>query len=215
MRDHTTQRVTGETNALVRSAVANVPAIELLKAIPEEDLWLASQRSPHTRRAYKEDVILFMRALGITSREELRQVERGAVVAWIRQMEKKKEKPRTIRRRLAALSSLYTHLVAHRAAEKNPVREIKRPRVNRTCGVTAAFDDKQARKLLDAPDTETVEGLRDRAILSVLLQAGPRRAEVASMKVKDFHVNRGYFSIRFTRKGGDEHSLALNPQTAQ
>jgi len=203
------------TGVLVRPAPAQLPAVELLKAIPEEDIWLQGQRSPHTRRAYKEDVLHFMRSLGVTTRDELRMVERAAVIAWIRQMEEKNEKPRTIRRRLSALSSLYTHLVAHRVAEKNPVREIKRPRVNRKRGVTAAFNDKQARKILDAPSAETVEGLRDRAILSVLLQAGPRRAEVASMKVKDFYQNMGYFSIRFVRKGGEDHSLALNPQTAQ
>ena len=200
---------------LAQPEKVQLPSVELLAAIPEEDIWLQGQRSHHTRRAYKEDVLHFMRALGITHRDELRQIERAAVICWIRHMEEKHEKPRTIRRRLAALSSLYTHLVEHRAADKNPVREIKRPRVNRKRGVTSAFDTKQARKLLDAPAPETVEGLRDRAILSVLLQAGPRRAEVASMKVKDFYQNMGFYSLRFIRKGGEDHSLALNPQTAQ
>ncbi|MDE2125263.1 MAG: tyrosine-type recombinase/integrase [Armatimonadetes bacterium] len=202
-------------SSLVRSAPTGLPAIELLAAIPEEEIWLNGQRSHHTRRAYKEDVLHFMRSLGVTTREELRQVERAAVIAWIRQMEEQQEKARTIRRRLSALSSLYTHLVARRAADTNPVREIKRPRVNRTKGVTAAFSAKQARRILDAPDGETLSGLRDRAILSVLFQAGPRRAEVASMKVKDFYMNAGYHSLRFTRKGGEDHALALNPQTAQ
>jgi len=193
----------------------SLPSVELLRAIPEEEIWLQDQRSHHTRRAYKADVLHFMRALQITNREDLRQVERAAVIAWIRSMEEKQEKPRTIRRRLSALSSLYTHLVEYRVADKNPVREIKRPRVNRKRGVTAAFNTKQARKILDAPSEKTLEGLRDRAILSVLLQAGPRRAEVASMKVSDFYQNMGYYSIRFKRKGGEDHSLALNPQTAQ
>jgi site-specific recombinase XerD len=200
---------------LIRPEKSSVPSIELLAAIPEEDIWLQGQRSHHTRRAYKEDVLHFMRMLSITKRDELRQVDRAAVIVWIRHMEEKKEKPRTIRRRLAALSSLYTHLVDHRAADKNPVREIKRPRVNRKRGVTAAFDAKQARKILDAPSDKTLQGLRDRAILSILFQAGPRRAEVASMKVRDFHTNMGYAAIRFIRKGGEEHSLSLNPQTAQ
>jgi site-specific recombinase XerD len=193
---------------------APLPAVELLAAIPEEEIWLQGQRSPHTRRAYKADVLHFMQTLGIATRDELRQVERAAVIAWIRAMEEKQEKPRTVRRRLAALSSLYTHLVEY-LANKNPVREIKRPRVNRKHGVTAAFDKKQVRKLLDAPDPETIEGLRDRALLSVLLQAGPRRAEVASMKVKDFYLDSGYSTLRFVHKGGDEHKLTLNPQTVQ
>src|SRR5437016_7575307 len=123
--------------------------------------------------------------------------------------------PRTIRRRLSALSSLFSHLVAHRAADTNPLRDIKRPRVNRRQGTTRAFSSKEARKILDAPDPSTLQGLRDRAILSVGLQAGPRRSEIASLLVKDYHTNAGYKSLHFIRKGGEDLSLAINPQTAQ
>jgi len=80
---------------------------------------------------------------------------------------------RTVRRRLAALSSLFSHLVDRQIVTANPVREIRRPRVNRKQGTTAAFSPAQARKLLDAPDATTLQGLRDRAILSVGLQVGP------------------------------------------
>src|SRR5437016_12048130 len=123
--------------------------------------------------------------------------------------------PRTIRRRLSALSSLFSHLVAHRSADANPVRDIKRPRVNRRQGTTRAFSAKEARKILDAPNPTTLQGLRDRAILSVGLQAGPRRSEIASLLLKDFHTNAGYKSLHFIRKGGEDLSIAINPQTAQ
>ncbi len=132
------------------------------------------------------------------------------VVAWKRAMEQDGTKPRTVRRRLSALSSLFSHLVDQRAADQNPVREIKRPRVNRKQGTTHAFSSAQARKLLDA-----VHGLRDRAILSVGLQVGPRRSEIAGLLVKDFHVNAGYPSLHFIRKGGEDHALAIHPQAAQ
>lgn len=99
--------------------------------------------------------------------------------------------------------------------DTNPVRDIKRPRVNRRQGTTRAFSAKEARKILDAPDPATVQGLRDRAILSVGLQAGPRRSEIASLLVKDYHTNAGYKSLHVIRKGGEDLSLAVNPQTAQ
>jgi len=51
--------------------------------------------------------------------------------------------------------------------------------------------------------------------LSVGLQVGFRRSEIASLKVGDLHVNRGYDSLRVVRKGGKKGSLAINPQTAQ
>src|SRR5260370_24058049 len=66
--------------------------------------------------------------------------------------------PSRIRRRLAALSSLYKHLVRHGYAAKNPVGEVERPAINRDEGSTLAFAKAQARKLLDLPAEDTVAG---------------------------------------------------------
>ena len=68
--------------------------------------------------------------------------------------------------------------------------------------------------MLDAPAEDTVAGLRDRALLSVGLQVGLRRAEIAALRVGDPHQNRGYDSLRVMRKGGRRDALAINPQTA-
>jgi integrase len=68
--------------------------------------------------------------------------------------------------------------------------------------------------LLDAPAEHTVAGLGDRAILSVGLQVGLRRAEIAALTVGDLHQNRDYDSLRVSRKGGRRDPLAINPQTA-
>jgi integrase/recombinase XerD len=97
----------------------------------------------------------------------------------------------------------------------NPVRDVERPVVNRREGMTLAFSQTQARKMLDTPSEETLLGLRDRAVLSVGLQVGFRRAEIANLKVSDFHMNRGFDSLKVTRKGGKKGSLAIHPQTAQ
>jgi site-specific recombinase XerD len=74
------------------------------------------------------------------------------------------------------------------------------------------FQKAQVRKVLDAPPEDTIAGLRDRAILSVGLQVGLRRAEIA-LKVGDLHQDRGYDSLRVSRKGGRRDALAINPQT--
>jgi integrase len=68
--------------------------------------------------------------------------------------------------------------------------------------------------MLDAPAEDPVAGLRDRAILSVGLQVGLRRAEIAALKVGDLHQNRGFDSLRVQRKSGRRDALAINPQTA-
>jgi site-specific recombinase XerD len=152
-----------------------------------------------------------MFTLGIASLDELRQADHKAVIVWERTMrEVEGAAASTIRRRLAALSSLYKHLVRHGHAAKNPVGEVERPAINRDEGATAAFSKAQARKLLDLPAEDTVAGLRDRAILSVGLQVGLRRAEIVALKVGDLHQA----SLRVMRKGGRRDALAINPQTA-
>jgi len=193
-----------------------LPSLDQLAAIPEEEIWLAKQKSPQTRRAYRLDVRHFMRALDITTTAELRQVDHRAVIAWERmQREQEDAAPSTVRRRLAALSSLFKHLVQHGAANRNPVVDVERPAINRDEGSTAAFSKIEARKLLDAPPAGTLAGLRDRAILSVGLQVGFRLAEIAALNVGDLHQNRGFDALRVIRKGGRREALAINPQTAQ
>jgi integrase len=106
-------------------------------------------------------------------------------------------------------------LVRHHHAGKNPVTEVERPAINRREGTTPAFSQEQARRVMDLPGENTVAGLRDRAILSVGLQVGPRRAEIAGLKVGALHQNRGFDSLRFTRKGGRIEALAIHPNTAK
>ncbi len=111
-----------------------------LAAIPEEEVWLASQKSARTRRAYKLDVAHFMRTLGITTPDQLRQVDHRAVIAWERIMrEEERAAASTVRRRMSALSSLFKHLVRHGTAGRNPVVDVARPSINREEGTTAAF----------------------------------------------------------------------------
>src|SRR5438552_9375728 len=183
-------------------------SVDALALIPEEEVWLASRKSARTRRAYRNDVAHFMKTFGIASPEELRKIDHRAVMAWERLMrEDEGSQPTTVRRRLAALSSLFAHLVKFDVVEMNPVRDVERPAVNRREGMTLAFSQKQARAVLDAPREDKVIGLRDRAILSVGLQVGFRRSEIAGLKVGDFHVNRGYDALRVVRKGGKKAAI--------
>jgi site-specific recombinase XerD len=190
--------------------------ISQLAEIPEEEIWLAKQKSARTRRAYKFDVQHFMRTLHITSYDELRKVDHRAVIAWERMMREIDEaEPSTVRRRLAALSSLFKHLVRHHHVKTNPVADVEQPAINRREGSTLAFSKADAAKLLNTPAEDTIEGLRDRAILSVGLQVGLRRAEIAGLSVEDLNQNRGFDSLRIVRKGGRCDALAIHPNVAQ
>jgi integrase/recombinase XerD len=198
------------------AALATPSSVDALATLPEEEIWLAGRKSPETRRVYAQDIQHFCRALGITSRDELRRVDRQAVIAWERYMrEVQRLHPVTIRRRLSALSSLFTHLVRFGVVAHNPMQAVERPAINRWEGMTPAFTPQQARALLDAPDSSTIQGLRDRAMLSVGLQVGLRRSEIVRLKVRDLLTTQGCEALRVIRKGGKRDIIAIHPETAQ
>jgi integrase/recombinase XerD len=112
-------------------------SVDQLASIPEEQVWLASRKSARTRRAYQNDVAHFMRTFGIQSPEELRKIDHRTVMAWERLMrEEQGSQASTVRRRLAALSSLFAHLVKFGVVEVNPARDVERPAINRREGMT-------------------------------------------------------------------------------
>src|SRR4029453_16508075 len=69
----------------------------------------------------------------------------------------------TIRRKLAALSSLYDYLCNRHAVLHNPVLGVRRPPSMNREGATPALGDDQALRLLEAPPAGTLKGKRDRA----------------------------------------------------
>ena len=194
-------------------------AVDLLSKVPAEEVWLESLESERTRRAYRNDVRDFIETLSIGSSDELYAVPPAAVIAWRRQLEKKKDdggrelKKSTVLRKLSALSSLYQHLVEEHLTDFNPVKQVKRPRRRSGKGLTRAFSQEEARALLDAPSNKTVVGLRDRAILSCGLQAGLRRAEIAHLTVGDLTHHNGLPCLEYTKKSDDTQRVPLNPQT--
>jgi site-specific recombinase XerD len=133
---------------------------------------------------------------GIGQPGDFRIVTRAHVLAWRKVLEDRALSGATIRRKLAALSSLFEYLCEKNAVDFNPVKGAKRPKVESTEGKTPALGDHQARALLDAPDPSTLKGKRDRAILSVLLYHGLRREELCQLKVRDIHARRGVLHLR-------------------
>ncbi len=208
-----TPGIESKSAALKPRSDGSLAPIDVLAEVPALDVWLANLRSPQTRKAYRKDVVDFIESLDVHSHEELYRVKPAAVLAWRHMLEGRELKASTIRRKLAALSSLFTHLVAQHLCEFNPVRDIKRPSISRGKGSTASFSQEQARKILNAPPSDTVQGLRDRAILSVGMQLGPRRTEIAHLIVSDLHMHNGHWCLKVLRKGGKEGREVINPET--
>jgi integrase/recombinase XerD len=185
-----------------------------LANMPPELEWFASIESKHTRRAYELDIRDFMAFAGITEAVEFRTINRAHVLAWRKSIEARELAPATVRRKLAALASLYEFLCDRNAVEQNPVKGVKRPKVDTYEGKTPALGDHEARRLLEAPKTDTLKGLRDRAILSVLLYHALRREELTKLKVKDFNLMRsGVPHMRIQGKGAKTRYLPTHPAT--
>ncbi len=190
------------------------PEFQRLAQVPPEAQWFANLGSVQTRRAYESDIRAFMAFVGIAQPQEFRAVTRGHVLAWRADLEKQALAGSTIRRKLAALSSLYDYLCDANAVTHNPVRGVKRPKVESYEGKTPALGDAQARKLLDAPPDDTLKGKRDRAILSVLLYHALRREELSTLRVKDLkQTRRGVPHILVHGKGGKLRYLPAHPDT--
>lgn len=183
-----------------------------LAEVPAAATWFANLDNPRTRRAYQGDIEDFCGFLGIQSPEQFRVVTRAHVLAWRGQLEQRGLSGATIRRKLAALASLFDHLLdANAIAGGNPVHGVKRPKIETNEGKTPALGDHQAKALLDAPDPATLQGLRDRAVLAVLLYHGLRREEAARLSVQDMQERRGIKHLRVHGKGGKLRYLPMHP----
>ncbi len=155
-----------------------------------------------------------MQFVGIGRPLEFRVVTRAHLIAWRKRLEERLVSGATIRRKLACLSSLFEYLCEKNAVVHNPVKGVKRPKVESYEGKTRALGDHQARELLEAPDSETLKGKRDRALLSTLLFHGLRRAELCNLKVRDITERRGVLYLRVQGKGGKTRYIPLHPGTA-
>jgi len=186
-----------------------------LADVPPEIEWFANIGNENTRRAYRNDVREFMAFAGIHHPGEIRTVKRSHLIAWRKQLETRGLQAPTIRRKLSALSSLFDHLCNSNAVEGNPADGVTRPNAGANEGKSPALSGERGKALLDAPSFETVKGLRDRAILSILLHHGLRRAELCSLKIGDLQERSGLMHFRVEGKGGKMRFIPVHPHTIQ
>jgi integrase/recombinase XerD len=208
------QATVGQALAAPSGRILSAPEFQYLADVPPETQWFANIDNPNTRRAYQDDLDGFIRFVGIQTPTEFRQIARSHILAWRAELEQQSLAGATIRRKLAALASLFEYLCNPNAVTHNPVKGVKRPRVESQVGKTPALSNPQARQLLEAPPTDTLKGQRDRAILSLLLHHGLRREELTRLKVKDFgQADRNGPRMRVWGKGGKVRYLPVHPDT--
>lgn len=200
---------------LHRQRILTAAEFQSLADVPPEVEWYANIENANTRRAYRNDVRGFMTFTGIRQPEDFRLAKRSHLIAWRKDLEFRELEPATIRRKLSAISSLFDFLCESNAVAFNPADGVKRPNLGSNEGKSPALSDERAKAILEAPSSDTLKGIRDRAILSTLLFHGLRRAELCSLKIGDVQERRGVLHFRVEGKGGKIRFIPINPHTIQ
>jgi site-specific recombinase XerC len=205
-----------------QGSLATLPERRLSRAefqglgeMPPELEWFANLDNPRTRRAYRIDVKEFTAFAGVERPEEMRQITRAHLIAWRKDLERRGQAPSSIRRKLAAVASLFDHLCEVNAVAHNPVRGVKRPKAETNEGKTPALGDGQARALLEAPPVDTLKGKRDRAILATFLHHGLRCEELCGLRVRDLQTRQGVIHLRIFGKGSKIRYVPAHPLALQ
>ncbi len=149
-------------------------------------LQLEAQLSPHTLAAYRRDLLHFAHWLG-DSADPLR-VDRETVERYLGDIQETGESS-SAARRLSALKRFYRFAVQQGGCESNPTHLVKTPRQTRT--LPRSLSEQDVETLLQAPDTRTPLGLRDRALLETLYAAGLRVSELVRLQVDQVNLQQG------------------------
>jgi len=183
-----------------------------LESAPPAVVWLANIENPNTRRAYAQDLKEFLSFIGIFDPNEFHRIQRSHVIAWRKSLESRDLSSASIRRRLSALASLFDSLCESNCVPSNPVDGVQRPPQDSNEGKTPAISDAQARALLDAPDPNTDQGRRDRAIIATYLFHGLRRSELAALKVASIEERRGVAHFKVIGKRSKIRYIPIAPE---
>lgn len=181
--------------------------------------YLRGQRglSENTERVYMSDLLAFREYL-LRENLSLADMDRATLrgyLAWLATPERdggKGYERVSVARKLSVLRSFYLFLVQEGLFQSTPVPSGRSFRLKVTRPLPAFLGHNEAGRLLDAPDSATPIGMRDKAILEMLYGCGVRLAEIQGMNVGD--VNFGQRSA-LVRGKGDKEREALFGRPAE
>ncbi len=167
-------------------------------------------RNKNTRAAYLTAVRSFTAWCAGKGIAALGQVEPVHVAAYIEQLETTASKP-TAKQHLAALRMLFDWLVTGQVLPSNPAHAVRGPRYSVRKGKTPVLSAEEMRELLASIESNTLIGLRDRALLGLLSYTFARVSAAVGMRVEDFYIQGRKSWVRLREKGGKVHDLPTHP----
>jgi site-specific recombinase XerC len=170
------------------------------------EFFASAIRNPHTRRAYARAAGEFLdwcAGAGVTS---ITAVQPLHVASWIELQTATLSAP-TVKQRLAAIRHLFDWLVTGQIVPHNPAASVRGPSHTTKKGKTPVLDATEARQLLDHIDVTTPIGLRDRALIALMVFSFARVGAALAMRVDDVYVQHRRLWVRLREKGGKRHEM--------
>lgn len=113
----------------------------------------------------------------------------------------------SVKMHLAAIRKMFDYLVVGQAVPVNPAAAVRGPKYVVKKGKTPVLAADEARQLLDAIDVSSISGLRDRALIGVMVYSFARVSAVVGMNVDDYFAQGRRMWFRLHEKGGKEHDV--------
>lgn len=170
------------------------------------EFFTANIRNLNTRRSYARAVSDFSTWCAAQGLHALGNIEPVHVAAYIEQLQQRLAAP-SVKQHLAALRVLFDWLVIGQVMPTNPASSVRGPRHSVRKGKTPVLAADEARAMLDAIDTATPVGLRDRALIGLMVYTFARVGAVVGMRLEDVYVQGRRTWVRLHEKGGKEHEM--------
>lgn len=170
------------------------------------EFFTANIRNPHTRRAYARAAVEFANWCEAAEIHELQEIEPVHVAAYIETLQLRLSAP-SVKQHLAAIRMLFDWLVVGQVIAVNPASPVRGPKYSVKKGKTAVLSAEEARKLLDSIDPSSHVGLRDRALIALMVYTFARVGAALQMKVEDVYTQKRRTWVRLHEKGGKRHEM--------
>lgn len=177
----------------------------------------ANIRNKNTRRAYYKAACRFSdwcEGRGLLDLAHVRPPHVAAYIEMLGQPEPQGQglsKP-TVKQHLAALRMLFDWLVVGHVLDVNPAHAVRGPKYSQKKGKTPVLDRDEARALLASIDTSSLTGLRDRALIGVMVYTFARVGAALNMNVGDYFSQGRRGWVRLHEKGGKEQEAPCIPK---
>lgn len=174
-------------------------------ALFQEYLTVELGLAKNTQMAYMRDLRLLMKSLQLKAYEELLQVSRQQLIAYLVRLKQEGRAASTVARKLASIKAFYRFLTAERYIRRNPAEVLEA--ASRGLHLPKVLSVQEVERLLDEPNLGTLDGYRDKTMLELLYATGMRVSELVNVPVKNVDMKMQYVIVM--GKGSKERMLPL------